>query len=168
MDLTISTIKSIASRNVWSSDWSAPFCKAIFFHKRGYYNHTHPEWRSNLGKIMKELNISRKHPKYKIPARIILIKFGERGFHLPMARKAIYLSIQGTNIVLGSDNNPIAVLGEMDKVKQTPSWANDFWNRKQIWNKELIEDEWTTVGNLQTSCVFPEKDNMVLVVEYAE
>ena len=171
MNLTISTIKSIASRNVWSSDWSAPFCKTIQFYKKSPhlnpYNHTHPEWRKNKSDIFKELDLSDVSSNYSTPLKITLIKFTERGFHQAMQRKAIYLPIgKGTQVCLGCKYNPVYLLGELDKVNTTPSWKKDYWDKKQIWNQILEEGEYAVVGNLQTTLMFPEKDNMFLEVLY--
>ena len=179
MKLTISTVKSIASRNVWSSDWVAPFCDSIMFYKKGMYSHTHPEWRENESAILKELDFSinhlpindgqyRLHDKYKTPIRIVLIKFNDRGWYQAMKRKAALVGIKGENIVLGSDRNGLALMGDIDKVKTVPSWQNDFWNQKQIWNSRLREEDVSILGNLQTTTLYPTTGNMVLEVMYAE
>lgn len=169
MNLTTSTIKSIASRNVWSSDWSAPFCKSILFYKKDFYSHTHPEWRNNEKEILKELDISRKNKGYKDVFRINLVSFTERGFHQPMTRKAIYISIGETkNIVLGCKQNSAFLLGEIDKVESVPSWENDFWDRKKIWNNEIYDEQYIVVGNLVTTCVYPRTNNLFIEVLYVE
>ena len=69
MNLTISVIKSIASRNVWSSDWTAPWCDAILFYKRGDYNHTHPLWQQYKEKVVRELNLTGTFDQYSTPAK---------------------------------------------------------------------------------------------------
>lgn len=171
MKTTISTVKSIASRNVWSSDWSAPFCKAILFYKKSNhltpYNHTHPEWRKNKTKIFKELNLSDTSPNYSTPIKITLIKFTEKGFHQAMQRKAVYIPVgEGTFVTLGCKYNPIYILGEIDKVNSTPSWKKDFWDKKKIWTQVLEEGEYASVGNLQSSLIYPETGLMFLEVLY--
>lgn len=166
MNLTISTIKSIASRNVWSSDWTAPFCDAILFYKENFYNHTHPEWRTNSKEILKELDLSHKKSEFKTPFKITLIRFTQNGFHQVMPRKAAYISI-GNNIALGAiKKSPDFLYGELDKVFATPSWAADFWNKKQIWNEHLEEGDEHLVGNLGVSCVYPQENNMFIEVIY--
>jgi len=171
MKLTISTVKSIASRNVWSSDWSAPFCDAIQFYKKSphlnTYHHTHPEWRANKFNILKELDISEAHPGYSTPMKITLIKFTQKGFHQAMARKAIYLPIgKGTQVCLGTKNNSIYLLGELDKVNTVPSWKQDFWRKKKVWSRLVEEGEYAVVGNMQTTVVYPEENLMFLEVLY--
>ena len=169
MDLTISTIKSIASRNVWSSDWATPFGDCILFYKhdkgRTDYNHTHPEWRHNKKAILKELDLSHTHKEYHTPIKISLHRFGERGFHQALTRKAVYISI-GENIILGCNKPGHYLYGEMDKVNATPSWKSDFYDLKQIWNKYLEDEEYELVGNLTTTMVYPKTGNMFIEVLY--
>ena len=179
MKLTISTIKSVASRNVWSSDWVAPFCDSIMFYKKGVYSHTHPEWRENETAILKELDFSINHlpvddgtyalySKYSTPIRIVLIKVNDRGWYQAMKRKAALVGIEGENIILGSDRDALASMGDIDKVKTVPSWQNDFWNQKKIWNSRLRQEDVKILGNLQTTTLYPTTGNMVLEVLYAE
>lgn len=166
MHLTTSTIKSVASRNVWSSDWTAPFCDAILFYKKERYNHTHPEWKFHCQKILKELDISVKHKGYNTPFKITLIRFTQNGFHQALARKAIYISI-GDNLSLGAYKKlPDYLYGELDKVYATPSWTNDFWHDKKIWNQDLVDTEYAVVGNMGCSLVYPQEGNMFIEVLY--
>lgn len=182
MKLTTSIVKSIASRNVWSSDWVAPFCDAILFYKKGMYSHTHPEWRENEKAILQELDLSlrtvpipdgthRQYKNYTTPIRITLIKVTERGWYQAMKRKAILIAIEQKCIILGSSQNAIAIMGNIDKVKTVPSWQNDFWNEKQIWNSILTPDtseQMGVIGNMQTTTIYPEKGQVFLEVLYAE
>lgn len=173
MKLTISTIKSIASRNVWSSDWGAPFCDTIQFYKDSphleTYHHTHPEWRANKFNILKELDISNIHPNYSTPIKITLIKFTRKGFHQAMQRKAIYIPVgKETQVCLGCKHDSIYLLGELDKVNTTPSWKKDYWDKKKIWSKLLEEGEHAVVGNLQTTLMYPKENTMFIEVLYGE
>jgi len=169
MNLTISTIKSIASRNVWSADWGMPFGDAILFYKhdigRTDYNHTHPEWRNNQKEIMKELDISNKVSGYSRVMKITLYRFTERSFHQAMGRKAIYISL-GENIILGSKRPGHHIYGEMDKVNATPSWKSDFYDKKKIWNSYVEDEEFEVVGNMATTMVYPKTGNMFIEVWY--
>ena len=56
----------------------------------------------------------------------------------------------------------------MDKVESVPSWENDFWERKNIWNNEIYDEQYLTVGNLQTTCVYPKTNNLFIEVLYVE
>ena len=169
MNLTISTIKSIASRNVWSSDWACPFGDAILFYKddrgRANYHHTHPEWRNNYNQIFKELDISDKAEGYTKPIKITLFRFKSRSFHQALSRKAIYISL-GENIILGSKRPGHHMYGEMDKVNSTPSWKSDFYDKKEIWNRYLEDEEFEVVGNMSTSMMYPQTGNMFIEVLY--
>lgn len=166
MNLTISVIKSVASRNVWSSDWSSPWCSTILFYKRGDYQHTHPVWQEYKQKVLRQLDLSETFPQYSTPMKITLIKFNERGFHQPMRRKAVYISLD-SNILLGSgERDPVAIMGEIDKVHAIPSWRADFWDLKKIWVKDVEEDEYEIVGNKQVSCMYPETGHRFIEVLY--
>lgn len=166
MNLTISVIKSIASRNVWSSDWTAPWCDTILFYKRGDYNHTHPLWQQYKEKVVRELNLTGTFDQYSAPLKITLIKFKGRGFHQPMKRKAVYISLD-SNILVGSvERDPVALMGEIDKVNTTPSWRSDFWNQKRIWVRDIEEEEYDVVGNTSVSCVYPEEGHRFIEVLY--
>lgn len=171
MNLTISTIKSIASRNVWSSDWTCPFGDAILFYKNDHhlvsYHHTHPEWRKNHKEILKELDISEKAQKYQRPYKITLLRFKGRSFHQALNRKAVYISI-GENIVLGCSKPGHYLYGEIDKVNATPSWKSDFYDKKGIWNRYLEDEEFEIVGNLSTTMIYPQTGNMFIEVLYEE
>ena len=84
-----------------------------------------------------------------------------------MARKAIYLPIgKGTQVCLGTKNNSIYLLGELDKVNTVPSWKQDFWRKKKVWSRLVEEGEYAVVGNMQTTVVYPEENLMFLEVLY--
>lgn len=168
MKLLTKTIESIASRKVYSNDWCAPFCDAILLYKKGMYSHTHPEWHTQEKELLQDCDVSNKHNGYTTPWKITFIKFSERGIHLPQNRKCIYISLKGTNIVHLTTNSPLHILGELDKIKTTPSWRADMWNQKKIQSHDIKEYELFIAGNTTSSCVYPETGNAFIQVEYEE
>jgi hypothetical protein len=83
-----------------------------------------------------------------------------------MKRKAVYISLN-SNILVGSvERDPVALMGEIDKVNTTPSWRSDFWNQKRIWVRDVEEEEYDVVGNTSVSCVYPEEGHSFIEVLY--
>jgi len=166
MRLITETIKSIASREVYSNEWSAPFCDSILIYKKDMYSHTHPEWHTQEKELLQDCDLSDKYEQYATPYKITFIKFTERGFHIPQNKKCVYISLDEINTVHMSKHDSMHILGELDKVRATPSWKSDLWNKKQISTHELTKNEVFIAGNIVASCIYPITGNSFIQVEY--
>lgn len=162
--------KRIADINVWTHDWEYPRGNSVLLYKHhenpeNGYQHTHPEWWYNRGKILDALDYSDFKNHYKNPMKITLLHGNDVGIHLPIKRKSIYFSIKGSAIVLQADDT-LKLFNSIELPSISPIWQESF-RKDNIHFWGLHKDfSVVPVGNVWYSMLILEKDAVVLSVQY--